>query len=71
MLSLFSTPIAILFELNLFCDEFLVFAGPVIYAFAGSAGKFYKSILGHKDILIQNITKSKSNRSRPFNKIIL
>jgi hypothetical protein len=47
MLGYFATPFAILFELNLFSDEFLVFAGPVIYPFAGSAGKFYKSILGH------------------------
>jgi hypothetical protein len=45
MLSLLAAPFAILFELYLFSDEFLVFAGPVIYAFAGRAGKFYKSIL--------------------------
>ncbi len=45
MLGLLSAPFAVLFELNLFGDEFLVFAGPVIDAFASSAGKFYKSIL--------------------------
>jgi len=38
-------PLAILIELNLFSDEFLVFTGPVIYALAGTAGKLYKSIL--------------------------
>jgi hypothetical protein len=45
VLSLLFAPFAIFFKLNLFSDEFLVFAGPVIYALAGSAGKFYKSIL--------------------------
>jgi len=45
MLGLLATPFAILFELNLFSDEFLVFTGPVIYALADRAGKFYKSIL--------------------------
>jgi len=45
MLGLFAAPFAILFELNLFSDEFLVFAGPVIDALAISAGEFYKSIL--------------------------
>jgi hypothetical protein len=45
MLGLLSAPFAILFELNLFSDEFFVLAGPVIYAFAGRAPKFYKSIL--------------------------
>jgi len=47
MFGLFSAPIAILLELNLFRDEFLVFTGPVIYAFTGLAGEFYKSFLGH------------------------
>jgi hypothetical protein len=59
VLSLFSAPSAILFELDFFSNEFLVFAGPVIYPFAGSAGKFYKSILGHKLILIQHREKIK------------
>jgi hypothetical protein len=45
MLGLLSAPFAILFELYLFSDEFLVLTGPVIYVFAGGAGKFYKSIL--------------------------
>ena len=45
VLSLLFAPFAILFELDLFSNEFLVFAGPVIYAFAGRTGKFYKSIL--------------------------
>jgi hypothetical protein len=45
MLGLLAAPFAILFELNLFSDEFLVFTGPVIYALADCAGKFYKSIL--------------------------
>jgi hypothetical protein len=38
-------PFAIFIELDLFGDEFLVLAGPVIHAFTGAAGKFYKSIL--------------------------
>ena len=45
MLCLLSAPFAILLELDLFGDEFFVLTGPVIYAFAGRAGKFYKSIL--------------------------
>jgi hypothetical protein len=45
MLGLLSAPFAILFELNLFSDEFFIFTGPVIYALTGSTGKFYKSIL--------------------------
>jgi hypothetical protein len=45
MLGLLSAPFAILFKLDFFGDEFLVFTGPVIYALASSAGEFYKSIL--------------------------
>jgi len=45
MFGLFATPLAVFLKLDFFSDEFLVFAGPVIYAFAGSASKFYKSIL--------------------------
>jgi hypothetical protein len=45
VLYLLFAPFAVLFELNLFSDEFFVLAGPVIYAFAGRATKFYKSIL--------------------------
>lgn len=45
MLGLFSTPVTVFFQLDFFSDEFLVFTGPVIYAFASPAGKFYKSIL--------------------------
>jgi hypothetical protein len=52
MLGLLAAPFAVLFKLDFFCDEFLVLAGPVIYAFAGRAGKFYKSILGHRYRLI-------------------
>jgi hypothetical protein len=52
MLGLLAAPFAILFELYLFGDEFLVFAGPVIYALTSRTGKFYKSILGHTYRLI-------------------
>jgi len=45
VLGLLAAPFAILIKLDLFSDEFLVLAGPVIDAFAGSAGKFYKSVL--------------------------
>ena len=45
MLRLLSAPFAILFELDFFGNEFFVLAGPVIYAFAGTEGKLYKSIL--------------------------
>ena len=45
MLSLLFAPLAEFIELDLFGDEFLVLAGPVIYTLAGSAGKLYKSIL--------------------------
>jgi len=45
MLSLLAAPFTILFKLDFFGDEFFIFAGPVIYPFAGFAGKFYKSIL--------------------------
>ena len=45
MLSLLFAPFAVFFKLNLFSDEFLVLTGPVIYAFADTAGKLYKSIL--------------------------
>jgi len=45
MLGLLSAPFAEFFELDLFSDEFLILAGPVIYALAGRAGEFYKSIL--------------------------
>jgi len=45
MLGLLSAPFAVFFKLDFFSNEFLVLAGPVIYAFAGSADKFYKSIL--------------------------
>jgi hypothetical protein len=41
MLSLFLTPLAILFELDLSCDEFLVLTRPVVDALARTAGKFY------------------------------
>ncbi len=45
MFGLFSAPFAEFIELNLFSDEFFILTGPVIDAFAGRAGKFYKSIL--------------------------
>jgi hypothetical protein len=41
MLGLLAAPFAIFFELDFFSYEFLVFAGPVIYALTYSAGKFY------------------------------
>jgi len=45
MLGLFAAPFAEFFKLDFFSNEFFVLAGPVIYALAGSASKFYKSIL--------------------------
>ena len=45
MLGLFLAPFAKFVELDLFCDEFLVLAGPVVDALAGTAGKLYKSVL--------------------------
>jgi len=45
MFSLFTAPFAEFFELDFFCNEFFVFAGPVIYTLASRTGKFYKSIL--------------------------
>ncbi len=39
MLSVFLTPLTVLFELDLSCDEFLVLATPVVYALTGTAGK--------------------------------
>jgi hypothetical protein len=45
MLGLFFAPFAEFIKLNFFGNNFLVFAGPIIYAFTVSAGKFYKSIL--------------------------
>ena len=45
MLGIFTAPFAEFIELNLFSDEFLVLAGPVIDPLAGSTTKFYKSIL--------------------------
>ena len=38
MLGILFAPFAILLELDLSRDEFLVLAGPVIYVLAGSAG---------------------------------
>ena len=52
MFHLLSAPFAVLFKLNLFSDEFLVLAGPVIDPLTGSAGEFYKSILGHRYRLV-------------------
>ena len=45
MLSLFTTPFAVFFQLNFFGDEFFVLAGPVIYTLTISAGELDKSIL--------------------------
>lgn len=45
MLGNFSTPFAILVELDLFNDEFLVLAGPVVYMLTNCTGEFNKSIL--------------------------
>jgi len=45
VLGIFLAPLAEFVELNLFSDEFFVFARPVIYVLTGSAGKFYKAIL--------------------------
>jgi hypothetical protein len=57
VLSLLLAPLAEFIKLYLFSDEFLVLAGPVIYAFAITAGEFYKSILGHGYRLIQKPIK--------------
>jgi len=48
VLGVFTAPLTVLFKFKFFNHQFLVFAGPVVYALAGSAGKFYKSILGHE-----------------------
>ncbi len=45
VLGLLFAPFAELIKLYLFSDEFLVLAGPVIDALAGSTTEFYKSIL--------------------------
>jgi hypothetical protein len=45
MLGLLLAPFAVFVELDFLGDEFFIFAGPVVYAFANRAGKFYKSIL--------------------------
>lgn len=45
MLCLLFTPLTILQKLEFFSNEFFVFTGPVVYAFAGLAGELYKSIL--------------------------
>jgi len=45
MLRLFAAPFAEFIELDFFGDQFFVLAGPVIYTFADTTGKFYKSIL--------------------------
>ena len=39
------TPFAVFVELDLSCDEFLVFAAPVVDTFAGSASEFDQFIL--------------------------
>lgn len=39
------TPFAILFELDLSCDEFLVLAAPVVNALASAAGEFDQFVL--------------------------
>jgi len=41
MLGLLPAPIAEFQKFYLFSDEFLVLAGPVVHAFAGTAGKLY------------------------------
>ncbi len=45
MLGLLFAPFAVLFELDLSGDEFLVFSAPVVDAFAGSAAEFDQFIL--------------------------
>jgi hypothetical protein len=45
VLGLLAAPLAVFFKLDLFSNELLIFAGPVIYALASSAGEFYKPIL--------------------------
>ncbi len=57
MFSFLFAPLTILVKLYLFSDEFLVFAGPVIYALAVATRQFYKSILGHG--LDTNINQAK------------
>jgi hypothetical protein len=42
---IFLTPLAILFELDLFSDEFLIFARPIVDVFARPAGEFDESVL--------------------------
>ena len=64
MLSLLFAPFAILFKLDFFSNEFLVFAGPIIDPFAGSAGELYKSILGHGYYIILKILKMQPAKGR-------
>ena len=45
MHSLFLAPLAVFVQLDLFSNELLVLAGPVVYALAGAACELYKSIL--------------------------
>jgi len=52
MLGSLSAPFAEFIELDFFDNKFFVLAGPVIYALASTADKFYKSFLGHGTILI-------------------
>ncbi len=44
---LFAAPGTVLFELDFALYFALIFAAPVVDAFAGLAGKFYESVLGH------------------------
>jgi hypothetical protein len=45
VLSFLFAPLAVLQKLDLFLDELLIFAGPIVYALAVSAGELYKSVL--------------------------
>ena len=45
MLGLLSAPFAEFIELDFLSNEFLVLAGPVVYALACTAAKLYKSFL--------------------------
>ena len=62
---MFSTPTAKFLQFDFLRNCFLVFAGPIIDPFAGSAHKFYKSRLRH--VLEANLRESKREFSQNLN----
>ncbi len=58
-------PFAVLFELDLAHDQFLVLAGPIVDTLALAAGELDKSILGHARDYNLEINNGQLNRDRP------